>query len=122
MRSHAPDAISRRNCAAGKTTSGRKENRAARVAFSLPHDSSGELMFETCMNRRSALSAFRGVGFHVERRIAGAARRARLRRKRLNGRPNLRACTRTTWATPLKRFHRHGFPHQTTRCGAEKGR
>jgi hypothetical protein len=56
----------RRNCAAGKTTSCRKENRAARVAFSLPQDLSAELMFETCVNRRSELSAFRSAGFHVE--------------------------------------------------------
>jgi hypothetical protein len=63
---YAAGAIRRHNCAAGKTSSGRKENRAARVAFSLLHHSSGELMFETCVNRRPELSAFRGVEFHVE--------------------------------------------------------
>jgi hypothetical protein len=112
----------RRNCAAGKTTSCRKENRAARVAFSLPQDLSAELMFETCVNRRSELSAFRSAGFHVERRVARPARRARMRRKRLNRRSNLLARTVIARAAPHKCFHQNGFPHQTARCEGAKRR
>jgi hypothetical protein len=56
--------------AAGETSSCRKQNRAQRVAFSLPQDLSVELMFEPCVNRKSELSAFRAVGFHAERRVA----------------------------------------------------
>jgi hypothetical protein len=47
---------------------------------------------------------------------------ARMRCKRLNRRPNFRACARVARATPLKRFHRHGFSHQTTRVEAAKRR
>jgi hypothetical protein len=60
----------RHNCAAGNALSRRKKNRAKCVAFSLPQDSAVQLMFEACVNRGSELSAFRGVGFYVERRIA----------------------------------------------------
>jgi hypothetical protein len=47
---------------------------------------------------------------------------ARMRCKRLNRRPNLRACTRFARAPPLKRFHRHGFSHRTMRFEAKKCR
>jgi hypothetical protein len=88
-----PDAISRHDCAAGETSSCRKKNPATRVAFSLPQDSSAQLMFETCVNGGSELSAFRGVGFDVGRGAAGPARRLRMRHKRLNRRPNFLGCT-----------------------------
>jgi hypothetical protein len=45
-----------------------------------------------------------------------------MRRKRLHSRPNFRARTLITRATPLKGFHRHGFPHRTTRGEAAKAR
>jgi tRNA(Leu) C34 or U34 (ribose-2'-O)-methylase TrmL len=48
-------------------------------------------MFETCVNRRSELSAFRGFGFHLERRIIRPARRRHMHLKRLNMHPNLHA-------------------------------
>jgi hypothetical protein len=123
-RRRGPSAVGfrRRNCAAGKTISCRKENRAARVAFSLPQDLSAELMFETCVNRRSELSAFRSAGFHVERRVARAARRARMRRKRLNRRSNFLGGRVAARVTPCKRFHRYAFSHRTMRCEAAKGR
>jgi hypothetical protein len=35
----------------------------------LRQDCCTQSMFETCVNRGSELSAFRGVGFHVERRV-----------------------------------------------------
>jgi hypothetical protein len=57
----------RRNRAARKPDSAARQIRARRVAFGLPQDLSGELMFETCVNRRSSVSAFRDAGFRVER-------------------------------------------------------
>jgi hypothetical protein len=66
MRTHAPEMFHRRNCAAEKPDPAARQIRATRVAFSLPQDSSDELMFETCVNRRSELSAFRDVGFRLE--------------------------------------------------------
>jgi hypothetical protein len=72
------EAISRHACAAGKTSSCRKKNFAQRVAFGLPQDSTRQLMFEACVNHGSELSAFRDVGFHVERLVAGAAHRPRM--------------------------------------------
>jgi hypothetical protein len=66
MRTHAPEAISRHSCAAGNSSSCRKKNRATHVAFGLPQDSQVQLMFEACVNRNSAASAFRDVGFHFE--------------------------------------------------------
>ena len=112
-----PPYLRRRNA-----SSCRKTIRATRVAFSLPQDSPAELMFETCVNRRSELSAFRNAGIHAERLVARAARRSRMHRKRLNTRPNLHARTRLARATSLKRFRRHDFPHQTSRCEAAKRR
>lgn len=105
-----------------KISSCRKRNSRKRVAFGLPQDSPDELMFEACVNCMSELSAFRGVGFHVERRVAGAAHRRRMRCKRLNRRPNLHARTSDCSRMFLKRFHRHGFPQQTTRSEAAKSR
>jgi hypothetical protein len=99
-----------------------RQNRAKRFAFGLPQDLHMQLMFEPCVKRGSRLSAFRGVGFHVERRAAAAARRPRTRRKRLNERPNFLGRTAAARAKPLKRFHRHGFPHHTMRCKAENSR
>jgi hypothetical protein len=116
------EAISRHNCAAGKTSSCRKKNRAKRVAFGLPQDFAVQLMFEACVNRGSGLSAFRGVGFHVERHLARAARRPAMRRKRLNRRSNLLGCTGDCARYTLKRFHRHGFPHQRRAAKPPKGR
>jgi hypothetical protein len=103
------EAIGRHTCAAEKPHPAARQICATRVAFGLPQDSHMQLMFEACVNRRSRLSAFRGVGFHCGRGVADAARRPRTSRKRLNRRPNLHACTRDLRATPLKRFHRHGF-------------
>jgi hypothetical protein len=105
-----------------KTSSCRKKNCAQRVAFSLPQDSSCELMFETCVNRRSELSAFRGFGFNLDRHVTRAVCRRHMHRKRLNAHPNLHARTRLARATSRKRLHRHGFPRQTTRCEAAKAR
>jgi hypothetical protein len=45
-----------------------------------------------------------------------------MRSKHLNGRRNLQARRRVARATLLKRFHRHGFPRQTARGEAAKGR
>jgi hypothetical protein len=59
------DGFRRHTCAAGNASSRRKENRAKCVAFSLPQDSHIQLMFETCVNRNSSVSAFRDVGFHL---------------------------------------------------------
>lgn len=69
MRSHAPEATGRRNCPAEKPHPAARQIRANRVAFSLPQDSLDELMLEACVKRGCELSAFRGFGFHVERRV-----------------------------------------------------
>lgn len=111
-----------RNRAARKPDPAARQIRATRVAFGLPQDLSGELMFEPCVNRRSGLSAFCDVGFRVERRTVCSARRLRMRGKRLNRRPNFHERMTIARATPLKRFHRHDFPEQTTRCKAAKVR
>jgi hypothetical protein len=121
-RSHAPEGFRRRNRAARKPDPAARPIRATPVAFGLPQDASLQLMFEPCVNRRSSLSAFRDVGFHVERAAFCSARRLRMRRKRLSKRPNFCARAAVARATPLKRFHRHGFPDQTTRCEALKAR
>jgi hypothetical protein len=84
----------RHTCAAEEPYPAARQICAKRVAFSLPQDSSRQLMFETCVNRRSELSALRDVGFRAVRGVARSARRTRMRRKRLNSRPNLHACTR----------------------------
>jgi hypothetical protein len=65
-RSHAPEGFRRRNCSAEKPHPATRQIRANRVAFSLPQDSSLQLMFETCVNRRPELSVFRDVGFRLE--------------------------------------------------------
>jgi hypothetical protein len=65
MRSHAPEGFRRRTCAAEKPHPAARQIRATRVAFSLPQDSSDELMLEACVERGSWLSAFRDVGFHA---------------------------------------------------------
>jgi hypothetical protein len=70
MRTHAPEVFRRRNRAARKPDPAARQICATRVAFSLPQDSSDELMFETCVNRRSKLSTFRDVGFLVEGCVA----------------------------------------------------
>jgi hypothetical protein len=108
-----------RNRAAEKPRLAARQICAKRFAFGLPQDLHMQLMFEPCVKGGSKLSAFRGVGFHVERRAAGAARRPRTRHKRLNRRPNLCACTRSCSRMFLKRFHRHGFPRQTKRYEAQ---
>jgi hypothetical protein len=105
----------RRNCAAEKPDLAARQIRAKRVAFGLPQDSVVQLMFEACVNRNSRVSAFRDVGFHVERRITRPALRSHMRRKQLNRRPNLLGCTRDCLRMFLKRFHRHGFPQRTVR-------
>jgi hypothetical protein len=64
-----------RNRAARKPDPAARQIRATRVAFSLPQDSSAQLMFETCVNCRSSLSAFGDVGFRGERCIMLSARR-----------------------------------------------
>jgi hypothetical protein len=114
MRTHASAVFRRRNCAAEKPDPAARQIRATRVAFSLPHESPDELMFEVCVNRGSALSAFRGFGFHLERRAACPAGRARMHRKRLNRRRNLHACMRdcsrdTAQALPSIRFSAPNF-------------
>jgi hypothetical protein len=108
-----------RNRAARKPEVAARKNRAKRFAFGLPQDLHMQLMFGPCVKRGSRLSALRGAGFHVERRAAGSARRPRMRRKRLNRRPNLYACTHSCSRLFLKRFHRHGFPRQTKRYEAQ---
>jgi hypothetical protein len=45
-----------------------------------------------------------------------------MRGKRLSRRPNFHARTVIARAMAFKRFHRHGFPHPTTRCDAAKAR
>jgi hypothetical protein len=45
-----------------------------------------------------------------------------MRRKQLSRRLIFHARKVIAHATPLKRFHRHGFPHQTTHREAAKGR
>jgi hypothetical protein len=86
------EAIGRHDCAAKNPDPAARKNRAKRVAFGLPQDSHMQLMFEACVNRGSEISAFRGVGFHLERRVAGPAHRPRMRRKRLTRCANFRAC------------------------------
>jgi hypothetical protein len=108
-----------RNRAARKPDVAAREIRAKRFAFGLPQDLHMQLMFEPCAKGGSRLSAFRGAGFDIERRAAGAARRPRTRRKRLSRRRNLCACTRSCSRMFLKRFHRHGFPRQTKRYEAQ---
>jgi hypothetical protein len=44
-----------------------------------------------------------------------------MRGKGLSTRPNFHAHTAIARTTPLKRFHRHDFPHQTTHREAPKG-
>jgi hypothetical protein len=104
------EAIGRRTCAAEKPDPAARQIRAKRFAFGLPQDLHMQLMFVPCVKRGSRLSAFRDVGFHVERCVARSARRSRMRCKRLNRRPNLYACTRSCSRMFLKRFYRHGFP------------
>jgi hypothetical protein len=115
-------AIGRHNYAAEKPHPAARKNRAQRVAFGLPQDSHMQLMFEACAKRGSELSAFHGVGFYVERGVAPAARHPRMRRKRLNGRPNFPGCAADGSRCALKRLHRHGFPHQTMHGEAAKAR
>jgi hypothetical protein len=79
-------------------------------------------MFKACVNRGSCLSAFRGVGFRVERHVVCSKLRLRMLGKRLSGRSNFDARTVIARAMRLKRFYRHGFPRQTTRGEAAKGR
>jgi hypothetical protein len=100
----------RHNCAARRTRSCRKKNRANSVAFGLPQDSSLQLMLEACVNRGSELSGLRGVGFHIERRVADPVRRPRMRGNRLNARSNFHVFAGNCSRYAFKRFHLHGFP------------
>src|SRR3954454_24270678 len=103
------ETIGRRNRAAEKPRPAARKDRAQRFAFGLPQDLHMQLMFESCVKRGSRLSAFRGAGFHVERRAAGSAPRLVMSRKRLNARPNFpgrtAGCSRhTAQALPLTCF------------------
>jgi hypothetical protein len=65
-RSHAPEGFRRRNCLVEKPHPAARQIRANRVAFSLPQDSSLQLILEACVKRGSELSAFHDVGFHAD--------------------------------------------------------
>src|SRR3954454_5155043 len=96
------ETIGRRNRAAEKPRPAARKDRAKRFAFGLPQDLHMQLMFEPCAERGSRLSAFRGAGFHVERRAAGSAPRLVMSRKGLNARPNSDADTMISRAIPLR--------------------
>jgi hypothetical protein len=106
----------------GKTSSCRKKNRPKRAAFSLPQDSSAELMFEPCGNCRPGLSTWRCAGFRAVHHRASLAHCVRMRGKGLNRRADFTGAADNSRVIRLNRFRRHGFLSGTMAGEAAKRR